>query len=169
MVACDAVVSGTWEEAWVKTTDWRAKASRCGVNPRCEPRNPMRSARIVSSVIRMTLGSRGAGGRGAAAPAIALATEQRTHSKPRVRNIGYKKSIIGGFVASYGPRGCRTVEGRAPREPALSEVEGSSRAESPGTPCLTLLRLCGRGRVPLEPFQQLSRLGRKRRIGESLE
>src|SRR5713101_8753634 len=134
MVACDAVVSGTWEEAWVKTTDWRAKASRFGVSPRSEPRNPMRSARIVSSVIRMTLGSRGAGGRGAAAPAIALATEQRTHSKPRVRNIGYKKSIIGGFVASMD----RVIVGRW-RDGRLARPAGT-----PGTPYPTLLRLCGR-------------------------
>src|SRR6266849_8614132 len=119
----------------------------------------MRSARVVSSVIRMTLGSRGAGGRGAAAPAIALATEQRTHSKPRVRNIGYKKSIIGGFVARMD----RVIVGRW-RDGRLARPAGT-----PGTPYPTLLRLCGRGRVPLEPFQQLPRLRRKRRIGESLE
>src|SRR6266852_2789109 len=35
---------------------WRAIASRLGVSPRFEPRNPMRSARVVSSVMRMMLG-----------------------------------------------------------------------------------------------------------------
>src|SRR5215469_7801069 len=33
-----------------------ATASRWGVSPRSEPRKPMRSARVVSRVIRMTLG-----------------------------------------------------------------------------------------------------------------
>src|SRR5713226_3707473 len=86
----------------------------------------MRSARIVSSVIRMTLGSRGAGGRGAAAPAIALAARQRTHSNPRGGNIGYKKSIIGGFVANTDRVMSHLVEGRASRP--------SSRAGTPGSP-----------------------------------
>src|ERR1700674_287590 len=43
-------------------------------------------------------------------------------------------------------RGCRTVthpvERRAPREPALSEVEGSSRAGTPGSPPTPLVVWC---------------------------
>jgi len=42
--------------ARVKTTDWRASESRLGVSPRSDPRNPMRSARVVSIVISTTFG-----------------------------------------------------------------------------------------------------------------
>src|SRR5262245_54756874 len=56
MVAWEAVVSGTCEYARVKTTPCFASASRLGVRPRFEPRKPMRSARVVSSVIRIMLG-----------------------------------------------------------------------------------------------------------------
>src|SRR5712692_8457772 len=114
----------------------------------------MRSARIVSSVIRMTLGSRGAGGRGAAAPAIALATEQRTHSKPRVRNIGYKKSIIGGFVASMD----RVIVGRwrdgRPARPAETH------------PALPIPRYCGFADADASPW---SRFSNSRAFGENCE
>src|SRR6266403_2319631 len=47
---------GAWEYACSKTTPWRARASRFGVKPFFDPRKPMRSARTVSSVIRITLG-----------------------------------------------------------------------------------------------------------------
>src|SRR6266513_3259078 len=47
---------GAWEYACSKTTPWRASASRCGVKPCFEPRKPMRSARTVSKVIKITLG-----------------------------------------------------------------------------------------------------------------
>src|ERR1700690_677464 len=56
MLACDGGVSGTCAYAREKTADCLAKASRFGVNPRVDPRNPIRSARVVSRVIRMMLG-----------------------------------------------------------------------------------------------------------------
>src|SRR3981081_4570029 len=59
--------------------------STFGVKPRFEPRNPMRSARTVSRVIRMTLGG---------AAASALAPRQTTHTNWRIRDIG-KKFITG--------------------------------------------------------------------------
>src|SRR5258708_912472 len=59
--------------------------SRFGVKPRFAPRNPMRSARTVSRVIRITLG-------GAAAAASALAPSQTTHSNCRIRDIGKRLS-----------------------------------------------------------------------------
>ncbi len=63
MLACDGGVSGTCAYARVNTTDCLAKASRFGVSPRCDPRNPIRSARVVSRVIRIMLGSCSATGR----------------------------------------------------------------------------------------------------------
>ena len=47
---------GACEYARVITTAWDAKASRLGVSPSFEPRNPIRSARVVSRVIRIMLG-----------------------------------------------------------------------------------------------------------------
>src|SRR6266850_3794487 len=47
---------GAWEYACSKTTPWRASASRFGVKPFFDPRKPIRSARTVSNVIRITLG-----------------------------------------------------------------------------------------------------------------
>src|SRR6266446_3832145 len=47
---------GAWEYACSNTTPWRASASRFGVKPFFDPRKPMRSARTVSRVIRITLG-----------------------------------------------------------------------------------------------------------------
>src|ERR1700687_146611 len=85
MVACDGAVSGTCEYAWVKTTDSRASVSRFGVSPSFEPRNPMRSARTVSTVMRMILGGLILGG--GAAPANALAAKQTTHSSWRITDM----------------------------------------------------------------------------------
>ena len=56
MVACDDVVRGAWEYARVKINDCCASASKLGVSLRSEPRKPMRSARVVSSVIRIMFG-----------------------------------------------------------------------------------------------------------------
>src|SRR6266851_3910870 len=47
---------GAWEYARSKTTPWRASASRFGVKRFFDPRKPMRSARTVSNVMRITLG-----------------------------------------------------------------------------------------------------------------
>src|SRR4051794_27109034 len=55
MVAWDGGVSGTWEYARVKTTPSCARRSRFGVSRRLEPRKSMRSARVVSSVMMITL------------------------------------------------------------------------------------------------------------------
>ena len=55
-VACDTVVIGACAYARVNTIAPRAKASSSGVRARVDPRKPMRSARVVSSVIRRILG-----------------------------------------------------------------------------------------------------------------
>ena len=70
-------------------------------------------------------------------PAIELATEQTRHNKRRVRNIGYKKFIIRG-LDKYLDHVIVGVVRRAPREPALSEVEGSS-----GDPEFPISSYCG--------------------------
>jgi len=67
MLACDGPVNGTCEKARVNTAESWASASRFGVSPSFEPRNPMRSARVVSTVITMTFG-----GAGPAASAVAV-------------------------------------------------------------------------------------------------
>src|SRR5260370_4018785 len=70
--------------------------SRFGVKPRFEPRNPMRSARTVSRVIRMTLG-----GAAAAASALAVsvfAASHPTHTNCRIRDIGKSLSSITGKI-----------------------------------------------------------------------
>ena len=59
MVACEGGVSGACAYARVNTADCFANASRFGVSPRGEPRNPIRSARVVSSVISRMFGSFG--------------------------------------------------------------------------------------------------------------
>src|SRR5882757_9938012 len=56
MVACEGEVRGTCAKAREKTLAWPASLSRFGVRPRLDPRKPIRSARVVSSVIRMMLG-----------------------------------------------------------------------------------------------------------------
>ena len=78
MVACDGVVSGTCAQARRKTTPWRARISRFGVRPRFDPRNPMRSARVVSSVIRMMLA-------GAAKLATELRYDERIYEADALR------------------------------------------------------------------------------------
>src|SRR5450432_1672029 len=103
----------------------------------------MRSARTVSNVIRMTFG-----GGGAAAPAIALPAKQRAHSKRRIRYIEYEKFII--------------VEAARLQQADRPLMAGSA------TP-MHLLRTCGRRCVAFKPLQQIPRLRRERRRGESLE
>src|SRR5271168_1785947 len=56
MVACETGVMGAWEYAFSKTMPCLASASRWGVSAFVEPRKPMRSARNVSRVMRITLG-----------------------------------------------------------------------------------------------------------------
>src|ERR1022692_1695454 len=94
MVACELGVYGACEYARVKTAESRASLSRLGVRPRVEPINPMRSARVVSSVIRMTLGYAAFGcvlGPGVPAwgwgAAKLLATRLTTHMKQRIPRI----------------------------------------------------------------------------------
>src|ERR1700730_6190242 len=98
MVACDGAVSGTCEYAWVKTTDSRASVSRFGVSPSFEPRNPMRSARTVSTVIRMIFGGMMFGD--SAAPSNALAANQTTHTNWRmtdmVKSLSSENFVLGG-------------------------------------------------------------------------
>ena len=45
------------EYARVNTTPSFARASKCGVKPLSDPKNPIRSARVVSSVMIMTFGN----------------------------------------------------------------------------------------------------------------
>ena len=63
----------------MKTIDCRAKASRLIVSPRFAPRNPIRSARVVSSVIKTMLGG--------AAPVAAseIAANPTTHNHCRIK------------------------------------------------------------------------------------
>src|SRR6476620_2926578 len=56
MQACDGGVRGTCAYARENTTPSRAKSSRCGVSPRFDPKKPIRSARVVSSVTTMMFG-----------------------------------------------------------------------------------------------------------------
>src|SRR5664279_2389752 len=93
MVACDGGVSGTCAYARVKTADCFAKASRFGVSPRGEPRNPMRSARVVSSVIRMMLGSFGLGPLVCGA-AHALAVRAAANNKQRITAILIRNPLL---------------------------------------------------------------------------
>src|SRR5437879_8804114 len=94
MVACDGVVRGTCAYARVKTTLFSASLSRLGVSPRLDPKNPIRSARVVSSVIRMMLG----------ATAILLSTlppmrsRHTNHCTKRI-GLGMKSSTISFPVA----------------------------------------------------------------------
>src|ERR1700677_811940 len=77
MVACDGEVNGACPEACVNTAAWHASSSRFGVSPRFDPRNPMRSARVVSSVINKMLG--------ADVPAAAVLAHQHTkHNHRRI-------------------------------------------------------------------------------------
>src|SRR5207245_7610162 len=55
-VACDTVVTGACAYARENTVAVRASASSEGVRPRVDPRKPIRSARVVSRVISITLG-----------------------------------------------------------------------------------------------------------------
>src|ERR1039457_1573740 len=97
MVACELGVYGACEYARVKTAESRASLSRLGVSPRFEPINPMRSARVVSSVIRMILGYAAAFGcvLGPGVPACGcgpsaaklLAARVTTHMKQRIPRI----------------------------------------------------------------------------------
>src|ERR1022692_628960 len=81
--------------------DCLARASRFGVSPRVEPRKPMRSARVVSSVIRMMLGGFGwedgalefeAGTLGGAANALAI--KPATNNSPRITTIASWKPLF---------------------------------------------------------------------------
>src|SRR5580698_2923830 len=91
MVACDGVVNGTWEYACEKTTLCFAKVSRLGVSPRFEPRKPMRSARVVSSVIRMTLlGAARLGKEQLAKTTI----QKRTYPNDRRKDMTYRQFSI---------------------------------------------------------------------------
>src|SRR5205085_4845156 len=54
----DTVVIGACAYACSNTAAVRANRSSSGVSPRVDPRNPMRSARVVSSVMSRMSGSR---------------------------------------------------------------------------------------------------------------
>src|SRR6266550_5173089 len=77
---------GAWEYACSKTTPWRASASSCGVKPCFEPRKPMRSARTVSKVIRITLGW--------SLAAAASAGNRRKRQRMQARRIKEKGACI---------------------------------------------------------------------------
>src|SRR5690348_10171214 len=55
IVACETVVIGACAYARVNTVAVLANASSAGVRPRVDPRKPIRSARVVSSVISRML------------------------------------------------------------------------------------------------------------------
>lgn len=87
MVACEGVVSGTCEYAREKTVPCWARESRFGVRPRLEPRNPMRSARVVSSVMRIMLS-------GFAKLETQLIAGRKRHRSHRHKNIQSPPSIF---------------------------------------------------------------------------
>src|SRR5581483_5998152 len=73
-----------------------ATSSRLGVRPFFEPRNPMRSARVVSSVIRMMLGRWEAATGGCLLAGVAATAEEsrkRTGTTSRRDRIGNKKGV----------------------------------------------------------------------------
>src|SRR6266478_1258270 len=74
---------GACEYACSNTTPWLASASSCGVKPSFEPRKPMRSARTVSNVIRITLG----GSVAAAASAGNIRNRERMQAR-RIKEKG---------------------------------------------------------------------------------
>ena len=88
MVAWEAVVSGTWEYARAKITLCTAKRSRFGVSPRFEPRKPMRSARVVSRVIRMMFG-------GDAACTVLVASNNAARVAAKVKNAARVRRVRG--------------------------------------------------------------------------
>src|SRR6266404_8551160 len=77
---------GACEYASSKTTPWRASASRFGVKPFFDPRKPMRSARTVSKVIRITLGL--------SVAAAASAGNRRKKQRMQTRRIKGKGACI---------------------------------------------------------------------------
>src|SRR5581483_732595 len=95
MVVCEAVVSGTCENACENVMPFFATPSRFGVRPFLEPRKPMRSARVVSSVIRMILGRVEAAAARLLAGVVATAEQsrKRTGTTGRRNRIEKKKGV----------------------------------------------------------------------------
>src|SRR3954464_5711360 len=93
MLAWEAVVSGACEYARVKMTLCLLRASRLGVSPRVEPRKPMRSARVVSSVMRTMLG-----GGAASAGADASRSAPKRKRADRRRAVGKAGSMKKGSL-----------------------------------------------------------------------
>src|SRR5208283_3436230 len=107
MVACEGGVIGTCEYARVKTTDCFAKASRLDVRPRFDPRNPMRSARVVSSVIRMMFGDFGIAAGAFGSAASALVATAVTNNNQRITTMYGPLSLRLGIVALGSSAGRR--------------------------------------------------------------
>src|SRR5690242_19601473 len=106
MVVCEAVVSGTWEYARVKTMPCFANASRFGVSARSEPRKSMRSARVVSRVMRMMLGCRDGAFELFCGGLAAIAEPKQTRTENQRKNrIRKRESTIGRLPRNSCPAG----------------------------------------------------------------
>jgi hypothetical protein len=97
-----------------------ASASRWGVRPRSDPRNPMRSARVVSTVIRMMLGRRALGLGGAVAK-VALA---RRRMQVNTRESRIKSESLA-WLASEGLGGIESRGLRATSRNATDPLESA--------------------------------------------
>jgi len=129
-VACEGGVTGACAYAREKTTDCRAKTSRFGVSFRVEPRNPIRSARVVSSVIKIMFGDFGgeeAAGDSASAPVTSAATNssQRITTMAILSLLRCRAIAVWSSVRRTGEGGCATAPKRSASD--LSFIASASR------------------------------------------